>query len=65
MRAVPHAARTATLEAPLEWLGLQPDSQFIVHDVLTSSRYRWSSRNHVLLAPIEGEPAHILRVERD
>jgi starch synthase (maltosyl-transferring) len=61
----PHAAQAATLEVPLEWLGLQPDSQFIVHDALTGSRYQWSSRNHVHLDPIEGEPVHILRVERD
>jgi starch synthase (maltosyl-transferring) len=32
---------------------------------LTGSRYRWSSRNHVHLDPIGGEPVHILRVERD
>jgi starch synthase (maltosyl-transferring) len=61
----PHAAQAAVLEVPPEVLGLAPDRQFTVHDVVTGSRYRWSSRNHVRLDPIAGEPVHILRVERD
>jgi hypothetical protein len=36
-----------------------------VHDLVSGSRYRWSSRNHVRLDPVAGEPAHILRVESD
>jgi starch synthase (maltosyl-transferring) len=61
----PHAAHEATLEVPMDSLGVGPDSHFTVHDVITGRGYRWSKRNYVRLDPIGGEPAHILRVESD
>jgi starch synthase (maltosyl-transferring) len=61
----PHVAQAGTLEMPAGVLGIAPDSQFTVHDVLTGRRYRWSHCNYVSLDPIGGEPAHILEVERD
>jgi starch synthase (maltosyl-transferring) len=61
----PHAAHDGMLEVPAEQLGLPADGPFIVHDVVTGQRYRWSRHNYVRLDPILGDPVHILHVERD
>jgi starch synthase (maltosyl-transferring) len=61
----PHAVRSAMLEVPPEVLGIAPDRQYSVQDVITGRRYQWSSRNHVSLDPLGGEPVNILRVESD
>jgi hypothetical protein len=53
------------LEVPPEVLGIAPDRQYSVQDVITGRRYQWSSRNHVSLDPLGGEPVNILRVESD
>jgi len=41
-------------------LGLAPDSQFTVHDVLTGNSWVWSTHNYVCLLP--DQPAHVLHV---
>jgi starch synthase (maltosyl-transferring) len=61
----PHAVHSSMLEVPPEVLGTTPHGQYTVHDAITGRRHRWSSRNHVSLDPIGGEPVHILRVESD
>jgi starch synthase (maltosyl-transferring) len=61
----PHAVHSAILEVPPDVLGIAPDRQYTVHDVITDRRYQWSSRNYVSLDPIGGEPVHILRVESE
>ena len=67
----PHHAQSGWTQLDLKPLGLEPDSGFQVHDLLTDARYLWhGARNFVELRP-EPFPAHIfeirkrLRTERD
>jgi starch synthase (maltosyl-transferring) len=60
----PNNAQAAWLDLDLAEMGLEPDQQFQVHDLLTGARYLWhGSRNFVRLDPHQ-VPAHILRVRR-
>ncbi len=60
----PGNPQAAWVELDLEAIGLEPDRQFQVHDLLTGARYLWhGSRNFVRLDPRQ-VPAHILRVRR-
>jgi starch synthase (maltosyl-transferring) len=61
----PHAAHAAMLDVPPDAVGFSTERPFTVHDLVTGSRYTWSSRNYVRLDPLGGEPVHILRVESD
>ena len=58
----PHAAHGATLHVPADIVGVPADSSYVVHDLVTGSRYTWSRHNYVRLDPIDGEPVQILRV---
>ncbi len=60
----PTAAHEATLRIPLDRLGLADGESFIVSDALNGAQYVWGNRNYVKLDPLNGEPAHILRVTR-
>ena len=60
----PHHTQWSWLELDLEELGLEPDQQFQVHDLLTGARYLWhGSRNYVQIDPHQ-VPAHVFRVRR-
>jgi starch synthase (maltosyl-transferring) len=52
-----------TLDVPLASLGLAAGSTYQVYDVLSDQRFTWGATNWVRLDPIDGEPAHVLRVE--
>ncbi len=53
------------VDLALEELGVEPDSSYRVHDLLTGAQYAWrGARNYVELSP-NAIPAHILRVEPD
>jgi starch synthase (maltosyl-transferring) len=52
------------VDLPLERWKIDPTHQFLAHDLLTDSRYLWSShRNYVQLDP-SVIPAHIFRIRR-
>jgi starch synthase (maltosyl-transferring) len=56
--------QAAWIEIDPAALGLAPDQQFQVHDLLTGARFLWQgTRNFVQLDPHQ-VPAHILRVRR-
>jgi starch synthase (maltosyl-transferring) len=60
----PNYTQGAWIELDLEELGLAPDRQFQVHDLLTGARFLWQgARNFVQLDPHQ-VPAHILRLRR-
>ncbi|MDE3087155.1 MAG: DUF3416 domain-containing protein, partial [Acidobacteriota bacterium] len=59
----PHHRQSGWLELDPEWLGHGGDDAYVVHDLLTDSRYAWrGGRNFVLLDPAV-VPAHVLVVE--
>ncbi|HEX5611252.1 MAG TPA: alpha-1,4-glucan--maltose-1-phosphate maltosyltransferase [Burkholderiales bacterium] len=58
----PHHVQEGFVELDLPALGVDPATQFQMHDLLTDARYIWQgSRNYVRLDPAR-VPAHILRV---
>ena len=58
----PHHVQEGHVELDLLALGVDPQAQFQMHDLLTDARYLWQgSRNYVRLDPAR-VPAHILRV---
>lgn len=58
----PFNVHSGWLELPLERLGVASDKTYQVHDLLTDSRYLWTSpRNFIQLDP-QQMPAHIFRV---
>ncbi|HET9210820.1 MAG TPA: alpha-1,4-glucan--maltose-1-phosphate maltosyltransferase [Thermoanaerobaculia bacterium] len=60
----PHYTQASWIALDLEEMGLEPDQQFQVHDLLTGARYLWhGSRNYVQIDPHQ-VPAHIFRVRR-
>ncbi|HEY3117613.1 MAG TPA: alpha-1,4-glucan--maltose-1-phosphate maltosyltransferase [Chloroflexota bacterium] len=60
----PHFAQAGWVQLDLDWLGLDAETPFQVHDLLTDARYLWQgSRNYVELDP-HVLPAHIFRVRR-
>jgi starch synthase (maltosyl-transferring) len=60
----PRIRHAATLELPLDRLGIAPDEPFEVHDLLDGATYLWHGpRNHIDLDP-EVRPAHVFSVSR-
>ena len=60
----PHRPQAGWVELPLEQLGLAPDAQYQVHDLLGGARYLWHGpRNFVALDPA-AMPAHVFRIRR-
>jgi starch synthase (maltosyl-transferring) len=60
----PDHLQSAWVDLDADALGVDPDHQFQVHDLLTDRRYVWEgSRNFVQLDP-EGVPAHVFAVRR-
>jgi starch synthase (maltosyl-transferring) len=58
----PNHVRSGTLELPLEWLGIDAERPFEVHDLLTDTKLLWHGpRNLVELDPAR-LPAAILDV---
>ena len=59
----PKNPQATMVHVPLEALGIGQDQPYVVHDLLTGTRYTWrGSRNYVRLDPDE-QVAHIFRVE--
>ncbi len=60
----PHHPQSGWLELDAQALGIEPDAQYQMHDLLTDERYVWQGpRNFVLLDPAR-MPAHVLRLRR-
>jgi starch synthase (maltosyl-transferring) len=60
----PHHTQSGWIELNLQALGLDADTPFQVHDLLSGARFLWRGpRNYVSLDPSLG-PAHIFRVRR-
>jgi len=60
----PSRAQETVVTVPLPELGLDPDTPYIVEDLLTGARYSWrGARNYVRLDP-NLQPGHILRLQR-
>jgi starch synthase (maltosyl-transferring) len=58
----PHSAREATVHLDLAALGVAPDAQLDVRDVVTGARWTWGADNYVRLDAF-AEPVHLLVVE--
>jgi starch synthase (maltosyl-transferring) len=60
----PFHRQSGWLELPLDFLGVQPDRPYQVHDLLSDARYLWDgARNYVEIDPATA-PAHIFRLRR-
>ncbi|MEV7972364.1 alpha-1,4-glucan--maltose-1-phosphate maltosyltransferase [Cellulomonas sp. NPDC089187] len=59
----PHGAHDGTLDLDLGALGLEPDAQFVAHDVLSQEVYAWDAHPWVRLDPYQ-RVAHVIQVER-
>ena len=59
----PHELRDTTVHVPLETLGLAPDAEYRVKDLLTGTSYTWrGSDNYVRLDPSD-KVGHLFRIE--
>lgn len=58
----PHSVRETTVHLDLQAIGLDPDAEFAVTDLLTQDRFRWGRDNFVRLDAFTS-PVHILSVE--
>jgi len=60
----PHHHQSGWVELDLDVLGIEPNTPFQVHDLLSGARHLWNgARNFVALDP-QHSPAHIFRVRR-
>jgi len=60
----PGAPQAGTVALDLAALGVDPVENFVVHDLLTGTRYHWAgSHNYIRLDP-EIVPAHVFHLER-
>ncbi|MGH9355656.1 MAG: alpha-1,4-glucan--maltose-1-phosphate maltosyltransferase [Terriglobia bacterium] len=60
----PHNTQSGWVQLALDDLGLDADSPFLAHDLLTDARYLWHGRrNYVRLDP-GAVPAHLFRIRR-
>ena len=59
----PHEWREATVVLDLEALGMEWDTGFAVHDLLSGEDYWWGERNYVRLDPLS-RCAHIFHITR-
>jgi starch synthase (maltosyl-transferring) len=60
----PHHAQDTMVHVPIHEMGIDDDEPYVVHDVLTGTRYHWRGvRNYVRLDPAD-QPGHVLLLER-
>jgi starch synthase (maltosyl-transferring) len=60
----PHHFQSGWTELALDKLGLDSNTAYQVHDLLTDARYAWHGRwNYIELNPAIRVPAHIFRIE--
>jgi starch synthase (maltosyl-transferring) len=59
----PSRPQFGTLQVPPDAIGVTPGRVYHVDDLLTGQPFTWGETNWVRLDPVDGEPAHILRVD--
>ncbi len=60
----PHHTQSGWVHLDLDWLGIDPEQPYQVHDLLGEARYLWQGAdNYVELIP-HVVPAHVFRVRR-
>jgi starch synthase (maltosyl-transferring) len=60
----PHSIQETMVHVPIHDMGIDVDEPYVVHDLLTDSRYLWrGERNYVRLDPSDAV-GHLFRVER-
>jgi len=60
----PHHAQDTMVHVPIHEMGIDDEQPYVVHDLLTGTRYTWRGvRNYVRLDPGE-QVGHVLLVER-
>jgi starch synthase (maltosyl-transferring) len=60
----PHHTHSGWVALDLDWLGVEQDKPYQVHDLLSGARFLWTgARNYVQLDP-QRSPAHVFRVRR-
>lgn len=60
----PLTTQSGWLQVPLEDLGIDEDTPFVAHDLLSGQKFAWQGRrSYIELAPSTG-PAHLFRIER-
>ena len=61
----PRVVQESMVHVPLTDLGLTENDAYVVHDLLTGTRYTWrGARNYVRLDAQAGQVGHVFRVER-
>jgi starch synthase (maltosyl-transferring) len=61
-----HGPQESMVQVPLAEMGLTDTDAYVVHDLLTGTRYTWrGSRNYVRLDPINGQAGHVFAIERN
>jgi starch synthase (maltosyl-transferring) len=60
----PRHTQWANLDLNLAELGIKPDQQFQVHDLLTDARYRWQGNRATVGLDPGIQPAHVFAVRR-
>lgn len=59
----PYHVQRGYVKVPISYFGIQPGSSYVVHDLITGSRYTWHHEwNYVELHP-QLIPAHVFRIE--
>jgi starch synthase (maltosyl-transferring) len=59
----PHSVRESVVHLDLTRIGLEPDAQYTVRDLITGAEFTWGRDNYVRLNAF-AEPAHILHVQQ-
>jgi starch synthase (maltosyl-transferring) len=60
----PHHVQETMVHVPIHEMGIDDDEPYVVHDILTGTRYHWRGvRNYVRLDPAD-QPGHVLLLER-
>ena len=60
----PYHTQWANFDLNLEALGVKPDQQFQVHDLLTEARYRWQGYHATVGLDPGSQPAHVFAVRK-
>jgi starch synthase (maltosyl-transferring) len=60
----PYHMQWANLDLDLSALGVKPDQQYQVHDLLTDARYRWQGNHPTVGLDPGSQPAHVFAIRR-
>jgi starch synthase (maltosyl-transferring) len=60
----PHHTQWGNIDLDLTALGVKPDTQFQVHDLLTDARYRWQGNWQTVGLDPGSQPAHVFAIRK-